>query len=173
LASRQAHQLTGWAAGVAAAVWVTHHGASGPYHILALATLIAGYVGGTAPDSLEWVPFRKGQRWCAHRTVTHWAPVWILGFYGSIAQLGQGWWWSPLLGFFGAGLLHLVCDWPNPMGIPLLWSRHSLNLWRSGRADSVVVTLCWVAALCFSDNVLFGSAYLQRVLSLLALPFAS
>ena len=158
---------------MAAAVWVIHQDASGDYHLLALATLVAGYFGGTAPDSLEHNPFRKNRRWCTHRTITHWVPAWIFGVYWSLTQLGHFWWAAPLLGFCGAGLVHLLCDWPNPMGVPLLWSRHSLNLWNSGRADSVVVALCWLSALWFSDHVVFDSAHVHQVLSLLARPFES
>jgi hypothetical protein len=154
---------------VAAAVWVIHRGASGPHHALALATLLAGYLGGTAPDWLEQVPFRKNRRWCPHRSVTHWVPAWGFGVYWSFSHLGQEWWWAPLLGFLGAGLLHLACDWPNPLGVPIIWSRHSLHLWKSGKADSVVVTLCWLAALWFSDSLLFGSVHFRRAFSLLAM----
>lgn len=169
MASRQAHELTGWAAGIAAAAWVLHRGAAGPYHVWALAAVVAGYLGGTAPDWLELVPWRKGKRWCTHRTITHWVPAWIGLLYGANVGLQTRGWCAPLLGFALGGLIHLLIDWPNPRGIPILWSRHSLNLWKSGRADSFVVAACWAAAIWVFDRLIFGSVHLHRALTLLDL----
>lgn len=166
MASRQAHELTGWAAGIAAAAWVLHQGAAGPYHVLALATVITGYLGGTAPDWLELIPWRKGKRWCTHRTITHWVPAWAALLYASNLGLGSYWWCGPLFGFAVGGLIHLLIDWPNPLGVPILWSRHSLNLWKSGRADSFVVAACWVAAVWIFDRLIFGSVHFHRALTL-------
>ena len=49
---------------------------------------------------------------------------------------------SALLGFSIGGLLHLLFDLPNPMGIPFLtpWNRVSLNLWNSGKKENLIVT---------------------------------
>jgi membrane-bound metal-dependent hydrolase YbcI (DUF457 family) len=169
LASRQAHELTGWAAGIASAAWVMHRGAAGPAYVLALATVVAGYLGGTAPDWLELVPWRKGKRWCTHRTITHWVPAWAGLAYGANFMMSAHWWYGPLFGFAAGGLIHLLIDWPNPRGIPIFWSRHSLNLWNSGRADSFVVAACWVAAAWVFDRLLFGSVHFHRALALLDL----
>lgn len=169
MASRQAHELTGWAAGIAAAAWVLHKDAAGPYELLALATVVAGYLGGTAPDWLELIPGRKGKRWCTHRTITHWVPAWAGLFYAAHLGLKVCWYCSPLLGFAAGGLVHLLIDWPNPRGIPILWSRHSLNLWNSGRADSFVVAACWLAAVWLFDRLIFGSVHFHRALALLDL----
>lgn len=142
-----------------------HQNAAGPYHLWLLATVVAGYLGGTAPDWLELVPGRKGKRWCTHRTITHWVPAWALLLYGSNLGLGVYGWCAPLLGFAVGGAIHLLIDWPNPMGIPILWSRHSLNLWKSGHADSFVVAVCWLAAIWIADRLLFGSLHLHRALA--------
>lgn len=150
---------------MAAAAWVIHKGAAGPYHLLALAAVMAGFWGGTAPDWLELIPWRKNKRWCAHRTVTHWVPAWAGLFYAAGWGLQTWWWCAPLLGFAAGGLVHLLIDWPNPLGIPIVWPRHSLNLWKSGRADSFVVVACWLGALWFCDRLIFGSVHFHRALA--------
>ena len=50
---------------------------------------------------------------------------------------------APLFGFACGGLMHLLADWPNPLGVPWIWRRHSLNLWKSGRCDLIVVAAAW------------------------------
>jgi membrane-bound metal-dependent hydrolase YbcI (DUF457 family) len=166
LASKRAHELTGWAAGIAAAAWVLHQEADGPYYLLVWAAMAAGCLGGTAPDWLELIPWRKGRRWCKHRTITHWVPAWVALLYGANFGLSTYWWCAPLLGFAIGGLVHLLIDWPNPLGIPIFWSRHSLNLWKSGRADSFVVVVCWLAAIWVFDRLVFGSVHFHRALAL-------
>jgi hypothetical protein len=52
--------------------------------------------------------------------------------------------------------MHLLADWPNPLGVPWIWKRHSLNLWKSGRCDLLVVGLAWVAA-CFVARPLWAA----------------
>ncbi|WP_066338080.1 metal-dependent hydrolase [Azohydromonas lata] len=165
MASQRAHELTGWAAGIAAAAWVIRQGAVGPYHLWMLATVIAGYFGGTAPDWLEQIPWRKNKRWCTHRTITHWVPGWVALLYAANAGLGTYWFCAPLFGFAAGGLIHLLIDWPNPLGVPILWSRHSLKLWKSGHADSFVVAACWFAAIWIADKLLFDSLHFHRALA--------
>jgi len=47
---------------------------------------------------------------------------------------------SFLLGFSFGGLLHLLTDLPNPMGIPIIAPnvRFSLKLWKSGRYEPAI-----------------------------------
>ncbi|RDJ99347.1 hypothetical protein DLM46_29425, partial [Paraburkholderia lacunae] len=43
-------------------------------------------------------------------------------------------------GFACGGLMHLLADWPNPLGVPWIAGRHSLNLWNSGHCDLIVLS---------------------------------
>jgi hypothetical protein len=49
-------------------------------------------------------------------------------------------------GFACGGIMHLLADWPNPLGVPWIATRHSLNWWTSGRCDLLVVGTSWLAA---------------------------
>ncbi len=109
----------------------------------------AGFVGGSAPDWLE-LPYGENRRVIAHRTWTHWVPLWVLAFF----TLNAHWETLPMLGapamaFVWGALSHLLMDWPNPRGIPLIrpTARHSLNWWTSGRHDLKLVLLFWGLAL--------------------------
>jgi hypothetical protein len=51
--------------------------------------------------------------------------------------------------------MHLLADWPNPLGVPWIIKRHSLNWWKSGRCDIVVIALAWSAAFVIADRVFF------------------
>jgi hypothetical protein len=42
--------------------------------------------------------------------------------------------------------MHLLADWPNPLGVPWILGRHSLKLWNSGHCDLIVVAASWVGA---------------------------
>ncbi len=94
----------------------------------------------------------------AHRTITHWWPLWAaFGVWALYALLGQRGWATPIwaaLGVSCGGLTHILCDWPNPMGVPgrTPWRRHSLRLWRSGEHEvrivltsAVLAVIPWVA----------------------------
>lgn len=112
-------------------------------------------IGVNAPDYLE---IRiKGKTLIPHRTITHWIPIWIVLFFYSIFSINSNYFnflvnfnlyklgiveASALLGFSIGGLLHLLFDLPNPMGIPFLtpWNRVSLNLWNSGKRENLIVT---------------------------------
>jgi hypothetical protein len=148
MASRSAHHLTGWAAGVIAAVLVAQAGAAGPWYIGSLAACLAGVAGGTAPDWLEIAWWSRSRRlWITHRTATHWGVGWIAALLLAYRSLGHAHpVAAPLFGFACGGLMHLVADWPNPLGVPWIFRRHSLNWWKSGRCDLLVVALAWAAA---------------------------
>ncbi len=121
--------------------------------------------GATAPDWLEIAHTERDYngKWqrvsvIPHRTFTHWLPLWI---FPTLAIL----WFLPrsaailqhpdhadilalLLGFLTGGISHLVCDIPNPTGIPVLLpgARHriSLRLWRSGSGfEWIEIALFW------------------------------
>ena len=158
MASRSAHHLTGWAAGAIAAVLVAQAGAAGQWHAGSFAAFVAGVAGGTAPDWLEIAWWSRTRRlWIAHRSLTHWGVGWIAVLAVSYRSLGH----APLIaallfGFACGGIMHLVADWPNPLGVPWIFKRHSLNWWKSGRCDLLVVALSWVAA-CWVARPLWAS----------------
>lgn len=148
MASHTAHHATGWAAGLIAAALVTHAGAAGPWHAGSVAACVAGIAGGTAPDWLEVAWWSRARRlWITHRTATHWGLGWIAALVLAYGSLGHA---RPFaaaaFGFACGGLMHLLADWPNPLGVPWIWKRHSLNWWKSGRCDLVIVALAWAAA---------------------------
>ena len=132
------HKLTGLSAGVIA--WTLLAG----YTPLAWLAIPAGFIGGGAPDRIEWL---WHHRWITHRTLTHWLPLWM-------ALLGVGIWhdttlWAaPLIGFAAGGLTHLLFDLPNPLGVPILSPVHRLSLrwWNSGEHDGLLTLACIVLA---------------------------
>lgn len=148
MASRSAHHATGWAAGIIAAALVARAGAAGPWQAGPVLALAAGIAGGTAPDWLEIAWWTRARRlWITHRTATHWGLAWIAALILSYCSLGRTHLFSAaLFGFACGGLMHLLADWPNPLGVPWIWKRHSLNWWKSGRCDLVVIVLAWAAA---------------------------
>lgn len=132
---------------------------------------LAAFWGSTAPD---WLELAKGVRqrhlfglfakdtWkrasvIPHRTVTHWAVLWIallvfasvtlrvtLPFISSVIH-------ASLFGFAVGGVGHLICDLPNPTGVPIVTpfpaARRSLHLWKSGdRREWLMVLAAWGAA---------------------------
>lgn len=141
------------------------------FNLPALSVFIAGlaaFWGSTAPDWLEIAKAVRRRRhlfglfakdtWdrqsvIPHRTVTHWALFWIPFFAYSALSLtdNPAWLHALLFGFSMGGVGHLLCDWPNPTGIPLLTpfprSRKSLHWWRSGdRREWVLVAVTWAVA---------------------------
>ncbi|WP_179400984.1 metal-dependent hydrolase [Burkholderia guangdongensis] len=154
MASHHAHHATGFAAGLIAAVLVAQSGAAGPWHVGCAAAFVAGVAGGTAPDWLEVAWWSRARRlWITHRTVTHWGIGWIamLAFaWHALAHRPSPLWAAPLLGFACGGIMHLLADWPNPLGVPWIWRRHSLKLWKSGHCDLIVVATAWAGALWFA-----------------------
>ena len=164
MASHGAHHSTGVAAGLIAGILVYHAGASGPFHMWSILAALAGTAGGTAPDWLEVAWWSKKRKlWIAHRTWTHWGIGWIALLAYSYSLLNT----EPLaalaFGFAAGGIMHLLADWPNPMGVPWIIKRRSLNLWKSGRCDLIVVATAWLIAFTVADNVFFQSEYLHKL----------
>lgn len=162
MASKKAHQASGVAAGILAAALVVNAGAGGPYQGLALMALLAGALGGTAPDWLEiaWWRSKKKYRgaarlWINHRTLTHWGIPWVMLLIYSYVNLGLIWWAPVAFGFASGGIMHLLTDWPNPMGVPWIFRRHSLSMWRSGHLEPVVIVLSWWGCALVADMAIF------------------
>lgn len=169
MASKKAHRASGIAAGLLAAAIVIKAHAGGPYYLLALLTALAGAWGGTAPDWMEIAWWRSkrhrgAQRlWIRHRTVTHWGIAWMLLLVYGYVSLGSVWWAPVAFGFAAGGMMHLLTDWPNPMGVPWIWRRHSLSMWRSGNLESMVIVLSWVGCVLGADVFLFGGANTSKL----------
>jgi hypothetical protein len=166
MASNKAHHATGWAAGVIAAALVTQAGAGGAYHLWSLAAFVAGVFGGTAPDWLEVAWWSRRHRlWITHRTWTHWGIAWMALLGYSYLALGRQSWAPVGFGFAAGGIMHLLADWPNPMGVPWIAGRHSLRLWKSGRCDFIVIAAAWIAAAAVGDHVFFSNAHSLKMLA--------
>ena len=135
MASQKAHHATGIAAGVMAGAVVEYLKVGGALHVWTVLALLAAIAGGTGPDWLEINPLSSRRRlWITHRTITHSGLLWIGLLIYSYRSMGSRSWAPVLFGFACGSLMHLLADWPNPLGVPWLFSRHSLNLWKSGRA---------------------------------------
>lgn len=128
-----------------------------------MALVIAAFFGATAPDWMEVAVWFLGKRASVieHRTYTHWLPAWLALLVASWAAYSTGViqpGYVPLAGFGFAigGLTHLICDIPNPTGIPVFHPtrRVSLNLWRSGRMD-------WVMAPALTGVMVWASIVLM------------
>lgn len=109
-------------------------------------------IGGTAPDWLEIARTDKetGVRTSIipHRTITHWLPLWLILLAVSIWNM-PGFFAAAGVGFAVGGLTHLLFDIPNPMGIPVLNPNKniSLNLWRSGKNEWLLIPAYFLIAL--------------------------
>lgn len=147
--SKTGHQLVGIALAALAAAFCRHLGYGLVPGIAAASTAFAG---STAPDWMEISkaiprPQHPGM-WMRksvipHRTVTHWALAWavflvwaLLSLPNVTADLVAQTWHAAAFGFALGGIGHLICDIPNPTGIPVLLptaeARISLRWWRSG-----------------------------------------
>lgn len=164
MASHHAHHVTGIAAGVIAAALVEQAGAGGPLHVWSALAALMGALGGTAPDWLEvaWWS-RKRKLWIAHRSWTHWGIGWFVLALGAWMALDTIAWAPLVLGFAAGGIMHLLADWPNPMGVPWILGRHSLKWWKSGRCDLIVIAAAWIAAFVVCDGVFFDSEHLHSL----------
>ena len=165
MASNKAHHATGWAAGLIAAAVISHTGHGGPHYLAGLLGFLMALAGATAPDWLELAWWSSKRRlWITHRTLTHWGVGW-----GALLIMSYHWLGShPVailtFGFAAGGLMHLLADWPNPLGVPWIFGRHSLNWWNSGRCDLLVVAAAWLAALLVSDHLWFHDTHSLYVL---------
>jgi membrane-bound metal-dependent hydrolase YbcI (DUF457 family) len=175
MASHKAHHATGWAAGVIAAAVVAHAGAEGSYFVWSILALLAGVSGGTAPDWLELAWWSRRRRlWITHRTLTHWGLGWLGLLAYSYFSLGRHPWAPVLFGFAAGGVMHLLADWPNPLGVPWIFGRHSLRWWRSGRCDMIVIASSWLLAIWVSDYVYFDNVHgLKAIMLVKSLPLWS
>lgn len=153
MASRKAHHATGWAAAVIAAAVIARHGAEGWPWASAVGFLMA-LSGSTAPDWMEVAWWSKARRlWITHRSWTHWGIGWVALLVWAYSALGTHMLAAPVFGFACGGIMHLLADWPNPLGVPWIAGRHSLNWWKSGRCDLVIVTASWFVAFLVADNL--------------------
>jgi membrane-bound metal-dependent hydrolase YbcI (DUF457 family) len=139
------HRITGCILATITAPMALDMGMTG--YLMAIFTII----GASAPDFLE-IRAANGNTVIKHRTITHYVPLWIaLLAYGCLPFIPLT---PPLptpnaivseiiIGFSLGGLLHLLWDLPNPMGIPVFtpYRRLSLNLWRSGKAEWLIFIL--------------------------------
>lgn len=172
MATKLVHQSSGWAAGAIAAAVATTTLPHDPFHVWAALTFMLGFSGGTAPDWLEiaWWRFGRGRHlWVQHRTWTHWGVAWLALLACSYVGMQHYAWFAMLFGFAAGGVMHLLADWPNPMGVPwlLVSRRHSLKLWKSGNCNALVTVPAWVCATVIADQT-----WLQGAVSRHALNFA-
>ena len=153
MASSKAHHATGWAAALIAVAVIAKHGGTG-WHWESALGFVAALFGSTAPDWMEVAWWSKSRRlWITHRTWTHWGVAWIGLLAWSYQFLGTHGLAAAAFGFACGGIMHLLADWPNPLGVPWIAGRHSLNWWKSGRCDAIIVAAAWVIALFVSDDV--------------------
>lgn len=167
MASQKAHHLTGIAAGVIAAAIIEYSKFGGPLHFYTFTALLAAIFGGTGPDWLEINPFSSRRKlWVTHRTITHSGLIWVTSLAYSYRSLDE--WWAPFLfGFSCGSIMHLLTDWPNPLGVPWIFSRHSLNLWNSGRCDIFLVILAWLSAFITVDYLFWDMVHVWWVYEIL------
>lgn len=153
MASTKAHHATGWATAVIAASVIAKCGGGG-WVWESAAGFVAALLGSTAPDWLEVAWWSRSRRlWITHRTWTHWGIAWVGLLGGAYHALGSHALAAPAFGFACGGVMHLLADWPNPLGVPWIAGRHSLNWWKSGRCDLVIVAASWLIALAVSDEI--------------------
>jgi len=175
MASAAAHRSSGLAIGVISAAIVSTTATDHTY-LLVVLTCLAGFAGGTAPDWLEnaWWSRRPGkQLWIAHRTWTHWGIAWIALLVVAHANLKDSLIAAPLFGFAAGGLMHLIADWPNPLGVPwLLTKRYSLHWWRSGRCDCLITSSIWTAATVVADITWWQRALCTHLIAAISPPFS-
>lgn len=147
MASKSGHLATGAASGVIATLISYKLVSFQPLYLFIL-TFLASIPGGTAPDWLEissWTPETGRQSVIKHRTITHWGILWFVLWVISLACIPVVVWATIVFGFATGGMMHLLMDWPNPMGVPWLRikKRHSLKLWRSGEHEFILVICTW------------------------------
>ena len=104
-------------------------------------------IGNTAPDTLELSKYNENAYFkrtsvIPHRTYTHWFLLWFCLFLISgVLTFFYHQYWLPLWAYSIGGLIHLLCDLPNPTGIPIIHprkKRKTLNLWKSGENETLI-----------------------------------
>lgn len=173
MASKSAHESTGWAAGVIAAALVGTSLKGDATPVWCLLAFLMAYSGGTAPDWMEISWWKRGSgrhSWITHRTWTHWGLPWLAALWFSYVFMPQAPPLSLLFGFAAGGVMHLLADFPNPLGVPWLLPtrRHSLRWWNSGRYDLIVVSAAWLTAAYLSDQAWFDGQMKATLLDLFA-----
>lgn len=163
--STPGHRWIGIAFGLITAYISLLYGGNG---VTVFVTGLAAFWGSTAPDWMEIAKAVRRRRhlfglfakdtWdrqsvIPHRTITHWMLLWIGVFVYAAWTLQENpqWLHGILFGFSFGCLGHLICDIPNPTGVPLLTpfarSRRSLRMWKSGdRREWSLVLVAWVVA---------------------------
>ncbi len=158
--TKPGHLATGWAVGLANAAWLSTQTLPVPTYLWPILALLFTVPGSTAPDWMEivkWSPQGGRSSLIKHRTWTHYPYFWLAGLIWSYLNFEQGWpilIWSFCLG----GITHLIVDFPNPMGIPLKWPtkrRTSLNLWKSGDNELLIVFVFYMSAGWYAAHVFF------------------
>ena len=160
--SKNGHQMVGVALAVMSFSWIH---AMGYVWLLSIAGAIAAFFGSTAPDWLEISHAERDAngRWqrhsiIPHRTLTHWVPLWIalllwsarslLHTHGAPVLTGSA--YAALMGFAIGGIGHLLCDIPNPSGVPVFLpvaqGRISLRMWQSGAPIEWLEVLAFLAS---------------------------
>jgi len=128
---------------------------------LPILAALAAFFGSTAPDWLEitWVNPGRGSKGTSrgslipHRTITHWLAGWVILLGLSYSYLNQSILATTSFGFAIGGIMHLLMDFPNPMGIRVLnpfvqtkvkarWVRRNshqkFGWWVSGQHDGLL-----------------------------------
>lgn len=173
------HSWTGFA--VAAAVYKF----SIDYNFSPLLAVGAFLIGVTAPDWLE-LRRKSGGTLIKHRTITHWLPVWVFMFITAFffREISSKFNISELfifnsvnvyyyissffIGFSLGGLLHLLTDIPNPMGIPILTPnrRFSFKLWNSGKYEVAITFVLFIITMSYVGVLNFNFSILDKYLAI-------
>lgn len=117
----EGHSLAGALACVPALTYAVHD----QHFVIGFVACAGLMFGARMPDWLEHPLSGPDHRWVAHRTLTHWAPLWLgLAWASHVWLRGLPAW--AVYGIAGGCLLHILCDATTPMGVPLLlpFGRH-------------------------------------------------
>lgn len=127
-----------------------------------------------------------------HRTITHTLSLWVIFMLFCLANLPYfnsnlgnnsdffqflnisnymnnydfiGYYlFSFLFGYSMGALLHLLTDIPNPMGIPIfLKKRYSLNLWKSGKNESIIIAFFVLLNLFYFDIIKINGETINNI----------
>lgn len=127
---------------------------------------VSAYFGATAPDWMEIASVKQtaGGKFIRtsiipHRTITHWLPAWIallVYSYGAMMHT-SGYQYINFLILFSfsvGGVLHLMLDFPNPTGIPIInpFKTYKVRfnkrygLWKSGEFEWIIIPVMFCIA---------------------------